>query len=74
MIRSYPIRLERFQTVQSIIYEIILIEEGIYREISSSMNIFIAFIKAKAEAKAKENKTLSRRSGILLSLKLRLFN
>jgi hypothetical protein len=37
------------------------------------MNIFIAFIKAKAEAKAeakaKKNIILSRRSGILLSLK-----
>jgi hypothetical protein len=35
------------------------------------MNIFIAFIKAKAEAKAKAKKNiiLSRRSGILLSLK-----
>jgi hypothetical protein len=33
------------------------------------MNIFIAFIKAKAEAKAKKNTILSRPTGILLSLK-----
>jgi hypothetical protein len=43
-------------------------------QVSCNMNKFIAFIKAKAEAKAKKNKTLSRRSGILLSLKWRLFN
>jgi hypothetical protein len=39
------------------------------QNLSSRMNIFIAFIKEKAKAKAKKNKTLSRRSGILLSLK-----